>query len=124
MKEEIARWRRLSEDDFNSAKINFDNKLYYVCAFLCQQSVEKALKCVLLKKSKRIIKIHDLIILGKKVNLPSDILQKCEALNAVYLETRYVDFEDQIPSKKFDKTAASEFLDTAKEVLKWLEKNI
>lgn len=34
MKEEVKRWLRLAKEDFESAKINFDNSKFYVCAFL------------------------------------------------------------------------------------------
>lgn len=124
MKEEVKRWLRLAKDDLDSAQVNFNNKQYYVCAFLCQQSVEKALKGSLIKKTGKLLKIHDLVILGKKVNLPEDILQKCDELNNVYLDARYGDLGGKLPSQKFKKLNSSKFLEIANEVLKWLEKNI
>ena len=124
MKEEVKRWIRLSSDDLNSAQVNFDNKQYYVCAFLCQQSVEKALKAFLIKNTNKLIKIHDLVILGEKTNLPKNLLEKCDKLSGVYLDTRYGDLEGKPPSEKFDKNISAEFLNTAKEVLQWLKKNI
>ena len=70
MKEEIKRWIKMAKDDFDSAEANFKIKKYYVCVLLCQQSIEKALKAVLLKKTGKIIKVHDLYLLGEKVDLP------------------------------------------------------
>ena len=49
--DEANRWIAKAERDLNAAKINFDNKLFEVSAFLCQQSVEKALKALQLKNS-------------------------------------------------------------------------
>lgn len=122
MKEEVHRWMKLAKDDLTSAKTNFNNKVYYICVFLCQQSVEKGLKSRLLKKTGKLIKIHDLVILGKKVDLPDELLQKCDELNNVYLDTRYGDVGGKLPSKKFKKPNSIRFLNIAKEVLKWLEK--
>lgn len=124
MKEEVERWFKLAKDDLNSARTNFDNEVYYVSVFLCQQSVEKALKAALLKKSGGIIKIHDLVILGKKIGLPEALLEKCDRLNGVYLDTRYGDVGGKLPSEKFNKALSSDFLNTAEEVLKWVKKNI
>ncbi len=122
MKEEVRRWLRLAEDDLKSAQASFDNKQYYVCAFLCQQSVEKGLKALIIKKTGQLIKIHDLVILGKKINLPQELLDKCDQLNGVYLDTRYVDMGGILPSEKFKKSNTIQFLRTCNEVLKWLKK--
>ena len=124
MKEEVKKWWRLAKDDLKSARVNFKSKQYYVCAFLCQQTVEKALKSALIKKAGKLLKIHDLVILGKKVNLPEDLLEKCDKLNGVYIDTRYGDVGGKLPSQKFTKSVSSALLKTAKEVVKWLEKNI
>lgn len=124
MKEEVKRWMMLAKDDLKSAQANFGNRQYYVCVFLSQQSVEKALKALIIKKTGKLIKIHDLVILGKKAGLPENFLQKCDELNNVYLDTRYGDVGGKLPSKKFKKSNSSRFLIIAKEVVKWLEKEI
>ena len=69
MKTEVgdwSRWLRMGRDDFSSAKINFDNRKYYVCSYLCHQCVEKSLKALMVKKNKKLIKTHDLVYLAKK----------------------------------------------------------
>lgn len=124
MKEEVKRWFSLAKDDLNSAQVNFNNNQHYVCVFLCQQSVEKALKSSLIKKTGKLLRIHDLVVLGEKINLPKNILKKCDKLNGVYLDTRYGDLGGRLPSEIFNKSIASDLLNTAKEVVIWLEKNI
>lgn len=124
MREEVKRWIRLAKDDLKSAQANFNNKQYYVCVFLSQQSVEKALKALIIKKTNRLIKIHDLVILGKKIDLPEGLLQKCDELSNVYLDTRYGDIGGRLPSQKFKKPNSLRFLNIAKEIVKWLEKRI
>ena len=56
---EVKRWLKMSRDDFDSAQVNFDNKKYYVCVFLCQQSVEKGLKAIVIRKTGELFKVHD-----------------------------------------------------------------
>lgn len=70
MRKEIENWWKQAEADLNSAKNSFNSKDYYVCAFLCQQAVEKALKALLFKKGFELIKTHDLVLLAKKINAP------------------------------------------------------
>ena len=121
--EEFEKWMEMARDDLDSARVNFENGKYYVCAFLSQQVVEKALKAVLLKNTGIVIKIHDLVILGRKVDLSRDLLDKCELLSRVYIETRY-GISSRIPSQEFNKENTLEYFDIAKEVLLWAEKNI
>lgn len=124
MKEEVKRWWKMAKDDLDSAKSNFKNKKYYVCAFLSQQAVEKALKALLLGQKKELIRIHDLVILGKEVGLQKDFLDKCEQLSRVYIETRYGGIGDYVPSKKFTEQNSLHYLKIAEDILKWAGKRI
>ena len=121
--EEVGIWIKIAKDDLDSAESNIKSGKHYVSAFLSQQAVEKALKALLLKNQKIIIRIHDLVILGRKVNLPKDLLNKCEELSRVYIETRY-GAANGIPSQKFKKEDSLKYFSIAKEVLSWVEKNI
>lgn len=124
MKEEVKRWWRMAKDDLSSARSNFKNRKYYVCAFLSQQAVEKALKAILLEQKKELIRIHDLVILGKEVGLQKDFLEKCEQLSRVYIETRYGGIGNYVPSEKFTKQNSSDYLKIAEDILKWAKRNI
>jgi HEPN domain-containing protein len=123
MRPEVKRWLSLAKDDLKSAKANLSAKVFYISAFLSQQSVEKALKAVLISKTRKLIKTHDLVLLGRHVGLPKQLIKSCETLNTVYIESRYGDTGD-LPSKKFGRKIASELLEIAKEVLQWSEKSI
>ena len=114
----------MAKDDLGSAKVNFKSRKYYVCAYLSHQAVEKALKSLLLKKSKKLIKTHDLVILGRQINIPEDLLKKCEQLSRMYLETKYGVIGGYIPSKKFKKKNSLGYLKIAEEVMAWAEKTI
>ncbi len=124
MKEEVKRWLQLAKDDLNSAQANFSTGQYYVCAFLCQQSVEKGLKALLIKNTGKLIKTHDTVLLGKKLNMPEHLLDACTRLNAVYMDARYGDTGGMLPSEKFTKEVSMRFLENAREACSWVGKNI
>ena len=123
MKEEIN-WLMQSKIDFNTAKNSFNSKDYYASAFWCQQSIEKAIKALLIKEKKRLIKIHDLVILSRMGNLPEELLKKVKLLSGIYVESRYGIINNDIPANKFKEKDVLEFINITSEVLKWVEKKI
>lgn len=121
---EEKEWLMQAEADFKTAANSLASKDYYASAFWCQQTIEKCLKAIIIKESKELIKIHDLVLLGKKAKLPSDLLNKINILSGVYIETRYGMIQGKIPSEKFKEKDVSEFLKISKEVLEWSRKMI
>jgi len=124
MRKETKNWWEQAKEDLKAAKINYDNKVYYVASFLSQQAAEKALKAVLLESESKIPKVHDLIFLAKKTGLDESLFSKCATLTKVYVKTRYPDFFDESPSHSFTKELASEHITFAEEILAWVEKRI
>lgn len=120
MEEEIRSWIDQAKKDFQAAKKNFDIKVYYVVAFLCQQAVEKGLKALYIKKFKELKKTHDLVALGNDVGLPKELIQYCKELSPAYIYTRY---PDVIEFSNLD-TVAKTFLVYTEEVLLWVEKKL
>jgi len=90
-----------------------------VAAFLCQQSVEKGLKALYIKKYQKLLKIHDLVELAKKIGAEFEVLDLCSKLNPAYIETRYPD----VP-KSYNKENIKELLKDAEKVLKWIKKSL
>ena len=120
VKEEAERWWKYSESDVKTAKYLFEGKKYKDASFYCQQAVEKALKALLLKRGKKIIKVHDLVKLAKVLNLGEELIKDCERLSIVYIDTRYPD----IGTKQYTKNETSEDIKIAKKVVKWIKKNL
>ncbi len=120
MKDETKKWIKLAEEDFATAKANFEIKKYKFASYLCQQTVEKALKALLIEETNKFPKIHDLVELGKLLGIKKEFLKKLEKLTYVYIESRYSDVsEDKYTSKE-----TQEDLKIAKEVLEWVRKRI
>ena len=116
--EEFKKWVERAKRDLDTAKFLFEGKKYEESAFYSHQSIEKSLKGVLIKKSGKLLKIHDLVKLGKNVGMPNNYLVKLKELTFAYIYSRYPDVpkEDEINEK------SEKFILTAEEILKWSQK--
>lgn len=117
---EAKKWLEQAEEDLETAKYTFNGKKYKAASFWCQQCAEKALKSFLINKNKEMPKIHDLVKLGKIVNLDKELLDKCEKLTYVYIESRYPD----VIQSKYNPKETEDDIKIAGEVLKWIKENI
>ncbi|MFH1521531.1 MAG: HEPN domain-containing protein [archaeon] len=124
MKEEFKKWLKQAKLDLHKADVLFKSGDFDGVAFYSHQTAEKALKAMLIKKTKSLIKIHDLIILGRKVDLPKDLLYKCEKLLRIDTESRYEGIAGTMPYEKFNEVNSLDYFNIAREVLLWVEKNI
>ena len=71
MRKEILNWWKRAEKDLEIAGHCIKSKDYYAAVFFCQQSVEKGLKALIMKKGKQPdIISHSLIYLGKRIKVP------------------------------------------------------
>ena len=122
MKEEVKNWWERAKKDLNTAKNSLNSGDYYATSLFSQQSAEKALKAIQLKKENKIIKTHDLLFLAKKLEIPENLIENCRKLKPVYIETRYPDASGGF--KDFSKVDGEEDVKLAKEVLIWIEKNL
>ena len=118
--EETKGWLEKAKKDIKAAENSISMKDYEWACFQAQQSAEKALKALYIKKYKKLLKIHDLVLLAKRLNAPEEILQFCKELTPAYLYTRYPD----ISHVENLENLARKFLIYAKDILKWINKNI
>lgn len=120
MMKEVDDWLELAKNDFNAAKDSFKSKHFDWACFQMQQSVEKALKAILMLKEKRIIKTHDLVFLAEKVQLPLEYKEICKELTLMYLPVRYPDSAEI----KNIQQKAERYLNLVEAVLRWTEKQL
>lgn len=120
MNQEAKRWLEQSKEDLETARYSFTGKKYRAASFWCQQSAEKALKSFIINKNKNIPKIHDLVRLGKFVNLNKELLEDCERLTYVYVESRYPD----VSKTSYNQRETKEDIKIAERILEWIKKNI
>ncbi|NOY78833.1 MAG: HEPN domain-containing protein [Calditrichaeota bacterium] len=93
MKEESRLWLKYSEENFESAKILLNSKLFNPCLQNVQQCVEKALKALLIQKTLKFKKTHSIFelrnLLAKEeieINISDE---ECEFLDSIYLPSKY-----------------------------------
>ncbi len=77
MKEETRRWWGRCQEDLETAKILIENSRLREGAFFLQQSIEKALKSLLIETEDDFPRIHDLVSLGRRVGVPDQLLEIC-----------------------------------------------
>ena len=93
MKDEAKSWLKYSIENLDSAKILLDSKLFNPCLQNIQQSVEKALKALLIENDLKLKKTHSIselknILLNNGLNIEiSD--EDCEFLDSIYLPSKY-----------------------------------
>ncbi len=121
LKPDLQVWWRQAARDFSSARNSFLSRDYYVCALLCQQAVEKALKYIHLQKEAGLLRTHDLVKLAKEVAAPIEIIQKCSELSPIYVEVRYPEGKE-FPASKVNKQEAEYILKLTQEILRWVKK--
>lgn len=119
MEEEFKAWMKRAEQDLEAAKYNLKGKFLNASIFYSQQSVEKALKALLIKKTKDFPKIHDLTRLAKLVNAPIKIIKLCSNINPGYILSRYPDQEEE-----YEREDAEKMIKNSMEVLKWIRENL
>lgn len=100
-------------------------KEYYIVAFLCQQSIEKRLKALHLKKNKKPADFtHSLVTLGNACKIPNSLMLILRNSTLDFVMSRYPDASDELPYEMYDKTIASQRIEGTREVLKWIEKEL
>ncbi|MGD9275693.1 MAG: HEPN domain-containing protein [Candidatus Pacearchaeota archaeon] len=118
--EDFKRWLEKAEEDFDTAKYNLEGGKTNASFFFMQQSAEKALKAVYIKKFRELLKTHDLFILAKKLNAPERVIEYCKKLSPAYQYTRYPDIIKADDVEEFEE----EFLIYCGEIIKWCKENL
>ncbi|HLD00723.1 MAG TPA: HEPN domain-containing protein [Candidatus Nanoarchaeia archaeon] len=123
-KEEITLWIEQSFEDFKAAQYNLKGKQFHVTALLVQQAVEKGLKALFIKKFGEVPKVHDLVFLAKRLDLPEKLLHYCKKISPFYIETRYPDAKGFRKTTDFTLNECKEALNNCEEILRWIKLNI
>ena len=93
MKDEVSQWIKYAEENFESSKVLLDEGLFNPCLQNVQQSVEKALKAVVVENMLSFHKTHD-IFKVKSLLFDNSIVvdisdDDCDFLNSIYLPSKY-----------------------------------
>jgi HEPN domain-containing protein len=117
---EARRWLALVRRDLETAAANLGIGIFHAARFFCQQAVEKALKAVLLLRTRRCPpRLHALEQLLDEAGGPQEFRPELVRLTQDCLLTRYPDVEPVEPSRRYDREDAERGLKAAKELLTW-----
>jgi HEPN domain-containing protein len=116
---EYKNWIKKAEEDLDTAIYNLKGDKIEAGLFFLQQSAEKALKAVYIKKFKKLLKTHDLVRLSREVKAPENIEEICKELTRVYQYTRYPDakIDSEVTAEEIEK-----FKQGVEEIIKWIKK--
>jgi len=122
MRKEVEEWWLQALKDLNSAEKNLSIEEYYLTAFLCQQSVEKALKALYIHRLKESPSAtHSLIFLGRNVGIPEEYYNTLRRISPDFVVTRYPNAAHALPYELYDEAIAKERLELAKKVIAWVQ---
>ena len=93
MQEETKSWLTYSEENLEAARVLLKSELYNPCLQNIQQSIEKALKSLLIENTLPFKKTHNIMELkitleknGISIELTED---ECDFLDSIYLPSKY-----------------------------------
>ncbi|MBI2459833.1 MAG: HEPN domain-containing protein [Parcubacteria group bacterium] len=127
MKLILQKWILFAQSDLDAAKRLFNSPkpthwTYLLVLWHCHQTIEKALKMIIIKKKKELLKIHDLPRLSSlaEINLSKQQTTLLEELNKFYLRSRYPDLIYK-PLSSPNRKIAKELLIHTKKLFLWLK---
>lgn len=111
--------------DFESAKKNFEIKIYNVTLILCEQAVEKILKAYFIEKNKKTPpQVHSLEKLTELLNMEEELNELIVELDDYYFTLRYPDITDKVPYELCDKEDALLGLKKAEKIIELIKARI
>jgi len=125
VRKEVRDWWLQAQKDLESARKNLGIEEYHLTAFLCQQSVEKALRGVHIRKLKRSPgATHSLVFLGQETGIPKEYHNGLRRLSPDFVITRYPDAAQALPHELYDESIATERIDITGKVVEWASREL
>lgn len=125
MDKAVLNWIKTSDYDIVTAQAMFQSRRYVYVIFMCHLSVEKLLKSIVCRLTKKVPpKTHDLFLLIKlaDLKLPQGFQLLIAHLNTASIPTRYPEDITKL-TKQYNRHTAERYLDETKRFLKWLKQN-
>jgi len=120
------RWWAYAERDLDTAQALLGTERWEAVSFHAQQAVDKAFKAILVQRGEESPpRIHDLVILGRRVGAPLTLEPDLNELTRAYVLTRYPDavVEPEAPGD-IDQPMAKHHFRVAEEVLQWAKRKL
>lgn len=122
---DVRLWWEQAKHDLGTAEHNMAGARYDAAVFYCQQSVEKALKALIISK-KRLppTPTHSLVTLGRLSAVPRKFSTFLRAMTGEYFLSRYPNAAGEVPYTMYEGSEAREYLATSKELLQWVSRQL
>jgi HEPN domain-containing protein len=122
---QISRWIEQAEHDLDVAQKLTGLDAFDHASFLAQQSAEKYLKALWMKKHNQAPpRTHDLVRLAIELNASSEIIEAARMMSGDYMATRYPDIGEIIPAEEYSDMDAQERMEAARKVQHWVKENL
>ena len=125
--EKIEYWLEIAEYDLKSAKAMQKVGQYLHVGFMCQQTLEKALKAVIAKTGAFPPKTHDLLRLAELADIARLLSKEQEQLlDDIYplnTEGRYPSYKTAI-ARTLNKRICREYINQTEAMLKWIKETL
>ncbi len=123
----VERWIERAEYDLETARAMLYARRYLYVAYICQQSIEKALKAVIAYKKIENLPIHNLNrlaeIAGINDELSPDQFDFLAELTPYCIEARYGDYKESL-NEIIDKEKAEILFKETERTFKWFLQKI
>lgn len=119
-----SEWLKQADYDLETAEFMCNGGRHFYAVFMCQQSVEKALKGLYLHKlGETPPRVHNLLFLLSKLNIetPDTTGKFIVKLNEANIATRYPDDLEKLLSN-YTKDVAYDVLAKSREAILWIKK--
>ncbi len=125
MRREVENWWHQAQIDLGSAETSLENGLFYVCAFLCEQAAQKALKALYMSQQRALApRTHNLVDIGKLLSADQSLMVDLRRLSPHFILTRYPDAAGGVPADLYDEVRGSESVASAKRVIEWVRNRL
>ncbi|MGQ0536042.1 MAG: HEPN domain-containing protein [Methanobacteriota archaeon] len=119
MKKDTAEWLEIAAEDLKVADLLAERGHAEAAAFHAQQAGEKALKAVLIERTGRYPRIHDVVQLAREAKAPESLGSPCERLSLAYVASRYPGAGNAVSDAR-----ARQLVEDAQEVTGWARRQI
>jgi HEPN domain-containing protein len=123
----VHKWLDRVSYDLDTAKAMLQTRRLIYAVFMCQQTLEKAIKALLVFQGKEVIPIHNLRRLAERASITKDLddstLSKLDFLSNYYINARYKEDLQQLSRGISDKVA-SDFIYFTEGLIKWLREKM
>ncbi|MBU0693734.1 MAG: HEPN domain-containing protein [Candidatus Omnitrophica bacterium] len=127
MEEITKKWLKRARYDLDTAEAMFTTCRYLYVAFMCQQSLEKIIKAIIIEMGGEALRIHNLVRLAELAAvydlMPGEYQNFLADLTPFAIESRYGDYKRRL-SEIINEKMATTYLERSKEIFKWLRRRI